>query len=174
MVRLIKKMFLGFKSVCPIVRVHDPCVQVCAPNKVKKLNVNVSNLLSGVKETRFLVQHKSFEYKYGLNESACNSKQNWNYDECPCECKQLDEWSSCKDHYMCNPSRCDCEFYEACKIDRHLDIKNCSCEKLVNQYCNVKMKNYIQLKLHLMIKKQHAKKMSYLSAFHYYCRFYWL
>ena len=36
MVRLIKKMFLGFKSVCPIVRVHDPCVQVCAPNKVKK------------------------------------------------------------------------------------------------------------------------------------------
>ena len=55
MVRLIKKMFLGFKSVCPIVRVHDPCVQVCAPNKVKKMNVNVSNLLSGVKETRFLV-----------------------------------------------------------------------------------------------------------------------
>ena len=42
---------------------------------------------------------------------------------------------------MWNPGRCDCEFYEAYKIDKHLDIKNCSCEKLVNYDCNVKMKN---------------------------------
>ena len=32
---------------------------------------------------------------------------------------------------MCNPSTCDCECNRACKIDKYLDIKNCSCEKLI-------------------------------------------
>ena len=43
-----------------------------------------------INETRFLV-------KCGLNESVCNSKGKWNHDECWCECKKLDDWSSCKD-----------------------------------------------------------------------------
>ena len=41
------------------------------------------------------------------------------------------DWSSCKDDYMWNRSTCDCEFNNACKINEYLDIKNCSCEKLV-------------------------------------------
>ena len=32
---------------------------------------------------------------------------------------------------MCNPSTCDCECNQACKIEKYLDTKNCSCEKLV-------------------------------------------
>ena len=41
--------------------------------------------------------------------SVCNSKQKWNNDECWCEHKELDDWSSCKDDYMWNPSTCDCD-----------------------------------------------------------------
>ena len=52
--------------------------------------------MSSVNETRFLVRNKSCECKCGLNEIVCNSKQKWNYDECWCECKELDDWSFCK------------------------------------------------------------------------------
>ena len=53
----------------------------------------------------------------------------WNHKECWCECKELDEWNSCKDEYMWNPSACDCECNKARKIDEYLNIKNCSWEK---------------------------------------------
>ena len=56
--------------------------------------------MSGVNETKFLVWHESCECKCRLNESLCNSKQKWNHDECWCECKELDDWSSCKDDYL--------------------------------------------------------------------------
>ena len=55
-------------------------------------------------------------FKYGLNESISNSKQNWNHDECWCECKELDNWSSCKDDYMLNSSPCHCERNKVWKI----------------------------------------------------------
>ena len=29
---------------------------------------------------------------------------------------------------MWNPSLCDCEFNKACKVDKYLDDKSCSCE----------------------------------------------
>ena len=45
------------------------------PNKIKDINVNVFNLMLSVNETRVLVWHELCEYKCGLNESVCNSKQ---------------------------------------------------------------------------------------------------
>ena len=45
--------------------------------------------MSGVNETRFLVQHQSWECKYTLNESAWNSKQKWNQNKCWCQGKEL-------------------------------------------------------------------------------------
>ena len=66
------------------------------------MNVNVFNLISGINEARFLVQHASCECKCGLNEKLCNSKQKWNYDKYWCECKDSDDWSSCKKEYMWN------------------------------------------------------------------------
>ena len=77
--------------------------------------------------TRFLVQHES--RKCGLNKSACNSNQKWSHNECRCECKERDDWSSCKDDYILNPSVCDCECNKTCKIGEYLDIENCSCKK---------------------------------------------
>ena len=51
------------------------------------MNVKVFNSMMGVNETKFLVQHESYECKCGLNESVCNSKRKWNHDECQRECK---------------------------------------------------------------------------------------
>ena len=78
-----------------------------------------------VNETRFImkIQHELCDCKYGLNESICNSKQKRNHDECRWKCKELDDWSSCKDDYMGNPSMCDWECNKACKIEEFLDIK---------------------------------------------------
>ena len=39
------------------------------------MNLKVFNLVSGVKETRFTVQHESCECKCELNESVFNLKQ---------------------------------------------------------------------------------------------------
>ena len=73
---------------------------------------------------RFLVQHDSCECECGLNKTVFNSKQKWNLDECHCVCKELADWSSCKDDYISNPSTCDCECNKACKIDKYLDARN--------------------------------------------------
>ena len=48
------------------------------------MNLKVFNSISGVNETKFIVQHESYECKCGLNECVHNSKQNWNHDECRC------------------------------------------------------------------------------------------
>ena len=50
---------------------------MCVPNKEKNMNAKVFNLISGVNETRVLVQHGSYECKCRLNESLCFSKQKW-------------------------------------------------------------------------------------------------
>ena len=85
--------------------------------------------MSGVNETRFLVQHESFECKSRLNGNVRNLKNKWNHDEYRCKSKELDDWSCCKDDYNWNPITCDCGCNKACKIDKYLDIKTCSCEK---------------------------------------------
>ena len=68
--------------------------------------------MSGVSETKYLVQHESCHCKY-----KCNSrKKKWNHDKCRCDCKELHDWGSCKNDYMWN-------------LDHmYLDIKNRSCE----------------------------------------------
>ena len=63
-----------------------------------------------------------------MNENVCNSKQKWNHNEVRCECKELDDWGSCKNDYLWNPSTCDCECNKASKIYEYLDIKTCSCK----------------------------------------------
>ena len=92
------------------------------------MNLKVFNLLSGINETRFLVQHESRECKYGLNESVCNLKQKNGTMMKKCKIVKI---LNCKNGYMWNPSTYDCECNKACKIDEYLDIKNCSCEKHV-------------------------------------------
>ena len=93
------------------------------------MNVKVFSLMSKVNEARFLVQHQSSKCKCRLDESVCNSKQKWNHDECRCEYKELDDWSSYKDDYRWNLITCDFECNKACKIDKYFYIKTCLCKK---------------------------------------------
>ena len=111
--------------------------------------------MSGTNETRFRVQHDWSECKCGLNESLCNLKQKWNHDEYRCECKELDEWSSCKKDCIWNPSTCDCGYNKAYKTDEYLDTKNYSWEKRLVSKLVLKFENEMlnKLKPLLMIKK---------------------
>ena len=58
--------------------------------KIKKnMIIKVFKLMSKVNETRFSVQHEPRECKCRLNGNACNSKQKWNHEKCPCEFKKF-------------------------------------------------------------------------------------
>ena len=52
--------------------IDDPYARICVPNKVKNMNVKVFNLMSGVNETIFSVEHESCESKCRLNENVYN------------------------------------------------------------------------------------------------------
>ena len=93
------------------------------------MNTKVFNLIARVNETTFLVQCQSSESQCRLNESVCNSKQNQNYDERRCECKELGDWGSCKNYYMWNLSKCNWDHHKVCKSGEYLCIKNCLCKK---------------------------------------------
>ena len=67
--------------------IDDPYARVCVPKKAKNLNLKVFNLMSGVNETTYLVQHELCEYKCGLNKNKYISKPKWNHNECKCGCK---------------------------------------------------------------------------------------
>ena len=91
------------------------------------MTVEVLSLMSRINKLRCLFQHESCECKCGLNEGVRNSKQIWNSDGCWRECKTLDNWSSCEEDYMWNPSTFNCECHKACKTKEYLDIINCLC-----------------------------------------------
>ena len=102
--------------------------------------------MSGVSESRFLVQNESCHCKCGINESVYNSKQKWNHNKYRCKCNELDDWGSCENAYMWNHRMYDCKCNKACKIEEYLGTKNCSCEKrLVGKLwrCNIKCEDEI-------------------------------
>ena len=85
--------------------------------------------MSAANETRFIIQHESCECKSGLYQSACDSKQKWNHNECQCEYKEIDNLDFCESDYMWKPSTYDCGCNKACKTDECLYIKYFSCER---------------------------------------------
>ena len=78
-----------------------------------------------INKTRFLVNHEQCESKEVLKKSVCDSKQNWNHDECECWYRELDDYIFYKDDYIWNPTTSDFECNKACEIDKYLVIKNC-------------------------------------------------
>ena len=71
-----------------------------------------------VNETRILVQHESYNCKCGLNKSVCSSKKKWNHNVGRYECKELDDYGSCKNDNKWNLSTCHCY------IRRHVKLMN--------------------------------------------------
>ena len=79
--------------------INDPYTPVCLPNKVKNMDAKVFNLITGVNEKRFLVQHESYKYKCGF-------------------CKELVHWSFCKDDYLWN------QVHRISTVMRHVNLMN--------------------------------------------------
>ena len=89
-------------------KINYPYATICVPDVVKKLNVEVFNLMSRTNET-FIEWHETCkcECKFGAN--ACKNKQRWNKDKCRCECKELIDKGVCDKGFIWNPSNCECE-----------------------------------------------------------------
>ena len=71
---------------CPFAIKLDRCVEsyntlsdlsnkVCVPNKKEHLNIQVSNMTTGINEPKILAKHISCKYKYKFDERKCNSSQ---------------------------------------------------------------------------------------------------
>ena len=71
-----------------------------------RLNLSVFNMITGIKESKSLTKHLSRECKCKFDGRKCNSNQNWNNDECWCECKNH---NICENDYIWNPAACSCE-----------------------------------------------------------------
>ena len=96
----------------------------CNVSVIKNIILKVYSLISGENKTRYLGQYESCECKWWLNESVCNSLQEWNQDESWCKCEKLDDCGSCKNNYMENPRTSNFECNKAWRIDNNLE--NCS------------------------------------------------
>ena len=79
--------------------------------------------MSRVDKTKFVVQHESYDYRCGKNESVFNSKQKWNSAECRYEYKEIEDWGSWDMDYIGNPSRCYSKCNKACKIEKCLYVE---------------------------------------------------
>ena len=109
---------------------NNPYARVFVPKKVKNMNPKVFNLISGRNETRFMVL---VSVTVDLMKVYVIPNKKWKYDECPCACKELDDWRFYERDYMWNLSTCDCDCNKACKIDEYLDTKSRLCKKTINQ-----------------------------------------
>ena len=116
--------------------------------------------MSGANKIKFLFHHESFECKGGLNEGVFNSKQEWNHDQCRCECKEFDDWNFCRGDYMRNPRTSNCKYKKACecKIGEYLDAKNCSCKNCLFGKLVFKKCKYAKIKKVNMQKEKKKKK----------------
>ena len=117
--------------------------KLCVPDVVKDMNIKVFNLLARINETRKIVWHKTCEFVCRLTSATCNDRQEWNENECRCECKEdLISKLVCDKGYMWNPSTCSCECNRYCETGQYLNYKNCVCRKkiiddLIEQYTSI-------------------------------------
>ena len=84
--------------------INNPYAGICISDIVKKLNVEVFNLMSRTNETRSIKWHETCKCICRLNEIICNNKQRWNKDKCRCKCKELIDKRVCDKGFMWNPS----------------------------------------------------------------------
>ena len=62
--------------------INDPYANLCIPDTLNNMNVEVFNLMSRTNETRHIEWHKTCKCKCRLDASVCNNKQRWNKDKC--------------------------------------------------------------------------------------------
>ena len=113
----------------------NPIAKLCAPNVIKRVNMQVYNFLMRLNETRNVLWHESCKCICKLNSSICNNKQIWNSDTCRCDCNEdFAGIINCTKGYTWNLSTCECQCDTWCKPGQYLDHKNCICKnKLVGR-----------------------------------------
>ena len=74
--------------------------------QTEDLNLNMSNMITGINELKTFTKHISCECKCNLDGTKCNSNQWWNNNKCWCECKKV---QVCEKGYVWNPATCNCE-----------------------------------------------------------------
>ena len=90
--------------------INDPYPKLCVPDLVRNMNVNVFNLISRTKKTKYIKWHETCKCKCRLDASVCNNKQKLNEDKCRCKCKELIDKGICDKGFNWNPSNCECEY----------------------------------------------------------------
>ena len=104
----------------------NPMANLCVPNVIKKVNMQVYNFLMRLNETRNVLWHKSCKCVCKLNSSVCNNKQTWNDDTCRCDCNEdFAGIINCTKGYTRNPSTCERQCDTWCKPGQYLDQTNC-------------------------------------------------
>ena len=109
--------------------------ELCVPDIVKRVNIQVYNFLMRLNETQSVLGYKSCKCVYKLNSSVCNNKKIWNSDTWKCDCNEdFASIINCTKGYMWNPSTCECQCDVWCKPGQYLDHKNCICKnKLIGR-----------------------------------------
>ena len=115
--------------------INNPMAKLCAPNVIKRVNMQVYNFLMRLNETRNVLWHESCKCICKLNSSVCNNKQICNDDTCRCDCNEdFTDIISCDKGYTWNPSTSECQCDKWCKPGQYLDHKNCICKnKLIGR-----------------------------------------
>ena len=49
--------------------------------RIRRFNINVSNIIAGIHEFKILTKHLQCEYKYEFDGRKCNSNQKWYNDK---------------------------------------------------------------------------------------------
>ena len=113
----------------------NPMTKLCVPNVIKRVNMQVYNFLTRLKENCNVLWHESYQSVCKLNSSVCNNKQIWNGDTCRCDCNEdFAGIINCTKGYTWNPSICKCQCDTWCKPGQYLDHKNCICKnKLIGR-----------------------------------------
>ena len=113
----------------------NPMAELCVPNVIKGVNMQVHNFLMRLNETRNVLWHERCKCVCKFNSSVCNNKQIWNSDTCRCD--RNEDFAgiiSCAKGYTWNPSICECQCDKWCKPGQYLDHKNFVCKnKLIGR-----------------------------------------
>ena len=108
-------------------------VNLCVPDIIKNMNIKVFNMLSRINETRRITWHETCKCICRFTKAVCNDKQEWNENNCRCECKEdLMDKLICDKGYIWNPSTCTYECDKYCGTGQYLDYENCACRKKID------------------------------------------
>ena len=135
--------------------INNSLAKLCVPD-VKVLNVKVSNLVSGINETRRIEWHETCKCKCRFNSSFCNNKQRCDDDKYRCQCKELIDKCVWDKGFIWNPSNCECK---SCDFSEYLDYKNCKWKtRLANKLAEKCTENIYEVKISEVTLTENMRK----------------